>query len=71
MKVVLFPLRAVSRRGFIAGRETRMASDQVKRQLASNLAEAWHYGGWVKNFLGEPEPAIERFARAMRLIRGR
>jgi tetratricopeptide (TPR) repeat protein len=35
--------------------------------LNSNLAEAWFYGGWVKNWLGEPEPAIERFARAMRL----
>ena len=35
--------------------------------LNSNLAEAWYYGGWVKNFLGEPEAAIERFARAMRL----
>jgi tetratricopeptide (TPR) repeat protein len=35
--------------------------------LNSNLAVAWSYGGWVKNFLGEPEPAIERFARAMRL----
>jgi TolB-like protein/class 3 adenylate cyclase len=35
--------------------------------LNSNLAEAWHFGGWVKNWLGEPEPAIERFARAMRL----
>src|SRR6267143_5113455 len=35
--------------------------------LNSNLAEAWNYGGWVKNYLGEPEPAIERFARAMRL----
>ena len=35
--------------------------------LNSNLAEAWFYGGWVKNYLGEPEPAIERFARAMRL----
>jgi len=35
--------------------------------LNSNLAEAWYYGGWVKNWLGEPEPAIERFARAMRL----
>jgi tetratricopeptide (TPR) repeat protein len=28
---------------------------------------AWLFGGWVKNFLGEPESAIERFARAMRL----
>jgi adenylate cyclase len=35
--------------------------------LNSNLAEAWSWGGWMKNWLGEPEPAIERFARAMRL----
>jgi TolB-like protein len=35
--------------------------------LNSNSAEAWNFGGWVKNWLGEPEPAIERFARAMRL----
>jgi tetratricopeptide (TPR) repeat protein len=35
--------------------------------LNSNLAEAWFYGGWVKNYLGEPEPALERFARVMRL----
>jgi TolB-like protein/class 3 adenylate cyclase len=35
--------------------------------LNSNLAEAWFYGGWVKTWLGEPELAIERFARAMRL----
>ena len=35
--------------------------------LNSNLAEAWHFGGWVKNWLGEPESAIERFAHAMRL----
>jgi TolB-like protein len=35
--------------------------------LNSNLAEAWNRGGWVKNWLGEPELAIERFARAMRL----
>jgi tetratricopeptide (TPR) repeat protein len=35
--------------------------------LNSNLAEAWSFSGWVKNWLGEPEAAIERFARAMRL----
>src|SRR5258707_9972628 len=35
--------------------------------LNPNLAEAWSFGGWVKIFLGEPEAAIERFARAMRL----
>jgi TolB-like protein/tetratricopeptide (TPR) repeat protein len=35
--------------------------------LNSNLAEAWYWGGWVKIFLGAPETALERFARAMRL----
>ena len=35
--------------------------------LNSNLAEAWFHGGWVKNWLGEPKTAIERFAHAMRL----
>ena len=35
--------------------------------LNSNFAEAWNFGGWVKLWLGEPETAIERFARAMRL----
>ncbi|MGY2904286.1 adenylate/guanylate cyclase domain-containing protein [Bradyrhizobium sp. URHC0002] len=41
----------------------------IDRALAlnSNLAEAWFWGGWVKNWLGEPEVAIERFARAIRL----
>src|SRR5262249_27937142 len=27
----------------------------------------WFFGGWMKNWLGEPGTAIERFARAMRL----
>jgi adenylate cyclase len=35
--------------------------------LNSNFAEAWSCGGWIKIWLGEPEAAIERFARAMRL----
>ncbi len=35
--------------------------------LNSNLAEAWYCGGWAKSWLGDPETAIERFARAMRL----
>ncbi|WP_245310948.1 adenylate/guanylate cyclase domain-containing protein [Bradyrhizobium valentinum] len=35
--------------------------------LNSNSAEAWYCGGWAKNWLGEPEAAIVRFARAMRL----
>jgi len=35
--------------------------------LNPNLAWAWLFSGWVKVLLGEPEVAIERFARAMRL----
>ena len=35
--------------------------------LYPNLAEAWRFSGWVKSWLAEPEAAIERFARAMRL----
>jgi tetratricopeptide (TPR) repeat protein len=35
--------------------------------LNANFAEAWFCGGWIKNWLGEPAPAIECFARAMRL----
>ena len=31
--------------------------------LNSNLAEAWIFGGWVKNWLGEPE-AGDRALRA-------
>jgi hypothetical protein len=34
-------------------------------KLNSKLAEARHFGGWVKIWLGEPEAAIERFARAI------
>ncbi|WP_247458487.1 adenylate/guanylate cyclase domain-containing protein [Bradyrhizobium sp. 153] len=41
----------------------------IDRALAlnSNVAEAWDCGGWVKNWLGEYELAIERFTRAIRL----
>jgi TolB-like protein/class 3 adenylate cyclase/Tfp pilus assembly protein PilF len=35
--------------------------------LNPNLAWAWLFSGWVKTLLGEPEVAIERLARAMRL----
>jgi tetratricopeptide (TPR) repeat protein len=35
--------------------------------LNSNLAEAWHFSGWVRIYLGEPEVAIEHLAHAMRL----
>ena len=50
-------------------RDLELGAGLVDRALVlnSNLAEAWSFGGWVKNWLGEPEAAIERFARAMRL----
>jgi len=32
-----------------------------------NLAWGWGASGWVKVWLGEPDQAVERFARAMRL----
>jgi tetratricopeptide (TPR) repeat protein len=50
-------------------RDLEVGAGLIDRALVlnSNLAEAWSFGGWVKNWLGEPELAIERFARAMRL----
>jgi tetratricopeptide (TPR) repeat protein len=35
--------------------------------LNPNLAGAWYASGWVRVHRGEPEIAIEHFARAMRL----
>jgi TolB-like protein len=37
------------------------------RNLNPNLAVAWYASGWLRNFLGEPETAIEHLAYAMRL----
>jgi tetratricopeptide (TPR) repeat protein len=41
----------------------------INRALAlnPNLATAWHFGGWVSVWLGEPQTAIDRVERAMRL----
>jgi len=41
----------------------------IDRALAfnPNLAAAWYHSGWVRMYLGEPDPAIEHLARAMRL----
>jgi TolB-like protein/DNA-binding SARP family transcriptional activator/predicted ATPase/class 3 adenylate cyclase len=43
--------------------------DLIDRALVlnPNLAVAWFWGGFVKLWYGEPDAAIERFARAMRL----
>jgi TolB-like protein len=35
--------------------------------LDPNLARGWYASGWVRNYRGEPEVAIEQLARAMRL----
>ena len=35
--------------------------------LNPNLATAWHFGGWVRIYLGMPSTAIEHLAHAMRL----
>jgi adenylate cyclase len=50
-------------------RDLEVGAGLIDRALVlnSNLAEAWNFGGWAKLWLGEPETAIERFARAMRL----
>src|SRR6201991_3281157 len=50
-------------------RDLEVGAGLIDRALVlnSNLAEAWGFAGWVKNWLGEPELAIERFARAIRL----
>jgi adenylate cyclase len=41
----------------------------IDRALAlnPNLATAWRFGGWVSVWLGEPQKAIDRVERAMRL----
>jgi cytochrome c-type biogenesis protein CcmH/NrfG len=35
--------------------------------INSNLASGWSYSGFVTMWLGEPDRAVECFARAMRL----
>jgi adenylate cyclase len=51
------------------GRDLDMGGALIDRALAlnPNLAMAWHWGGYVKIWLGEPDQGIERLARAIRL----
>jgi tetratricopeptide (TPR) repeat protein len=53
---------------FVVG-EVEDGAAFIDRALAlnPNLNWAWLFSGWVKVWLGEPEVAIEREARAMRL----
>jgi tetratricopeptide (TPR) repeat protein len=50
-------------------RDFEQSAALVDRALVLNVnfAEAWFCSGWIRNWLGDPMPAIEFFARAMRL----
>jgi TolB-like protein len=54
--------------GFVGG-ELEEGDELIERalELDPNLAPAWLFSGWVKIYLGEPETAIRRVQRAMRL----
>src|SRR5262249_26061191 len=47
--------------------ETAVASTDRALVLNPNFAAAWYLSGFQRVFGGEPDPAIPRFARAMRL----
>jgi tetratricopeptide (TPR) repeat protein len=50
-------------------RELNVGAGYAERAvgLNPNLASTQYSSGWIKNWLGEPEAAIDHFARAMRL----
>jgi TolB-like protein/tetratricopeptide (TPR) repeat protein len=54
--------------GYLLG-DAEGGSTFVDRALVinPNLAAAWYSSGWVRNWLGQPDLAIEHFAHAMRL----
>jgi hypothetical protein len=54
-------------RGKTGSRRPTAKMTRLTQMYGPAVRQAWSFGGWVKNFLGEPETAIERFARAMRL----
>jgi TolB-like protein len=51
------------------GLDLDTGADFIDRALGlnPNFARAWFFGGWLKIWLGEPDAAVERFGRAMRL----
>ncbi|MBM7486782.1 TolB-like protein/class 3 adenylate cyclase/Tfp pilus assembly protein PilF [Bradyrhizobium sp. USDA 3686] len=62
----------LSRAGYALARvafEPDEGADLIERALMLNphLASAWHFGGLLKAFRGEPEAAVEHLAHAMRL----
>jgi TolB-like protein/Flp pilus assembly protein TadD len=54
--------------GYVVGNvEDGSALIEKALLLNPNTAWAWYFSGWTKVWLGEPEAAIERIARALRL----
>jgi len=54
--------------GYVAGELDNAASLTTRAlQLNPNLASGWIFAGWVSLWLGEPESALERINRAIRL----
>lgn len=51
------------------GREVQEGTSLIEKalELNPNMAWAWIYGGWAKVWQGEPEVAIDRIAKAIRL----
>lgn len=49
--------------------ELEVGADLIERGLVlnQNFALGWHFSGWVKIYLGEPEVALEHLERSLRL----
>ncbi|WP_245272835.1 adenylate/guanylate cyclase domain-containing protein [Microvirga lotononidis] len=54
---------------YAVGREFAEAIPIIDKamQLDPNSAWAWHHSGWIRNFLSQPELAIEHFQRSIRI----
>ncbi len=54
--------------GFVAG-DLDGSSAMLERALAlnSNIAASWYFSGFINVYLGEPDIAVDRLTRAMRL----
>jgi TolB-like protein/class 3 adenylate cyclase len=54
--------------GYVLGDlDTGAAVTDLAIDLDPNLAAAWHWSGWIRVWLGEPELALQHVERAMRL----
>jgi adenylate cyclase len=63
---------ALSRAGYglayvVGDLDTGAALIDRALSMTPNLSDAWRFSAWVRVWLGEPDVAIDHFARAMRL----